>query len=475
MKKSVALLTLLSLVQAASAQVNVPYELSLEDLSVGSGIITNPSAGAWDGSGEAFVTNVNYSSSRQAPVIEYPLNSLSHTNILKFSDAAISNSFMNTSGLSDIRVDTMIQPVFSEEPTMSQAISNSQVSMYFDTNGYVNVYHGAQSTPTQYADPEYRTWSTLSNSFGRIESGKWVRITIEMKHDADYSQSFFKILINGIAFSHELAYSSPDVSSGTNGSWFLCANYNGNDLDQIALSGSGMLDDLVVTTNAGSYGMSAPSVYVTYVGNGSVSPSGTVTLPASPGATNFNIVAAAYHQIAAIYTGAVAGVSNEITIAQGAPEYEVVWSNINADSTLFVKFNPILATNNTPIYWMAVEMGLTTNGGYGTTWDEVALYDKDGDGMITWQEYIAGTHPDNPASLLKILSHAVSNGVPRIVWLSSTSAVAPYLIQMSTNLLNTSWSNIAANVQATVGGTNDWTAPSAPATAPAFFRITVTN
>jgi hypothetical protein len=298
-------------------------------------------------------------------------------------------------------------------------------------------------------------------------------MTVAMKYiGGDLQQAFFQVRINGAAFSNELAYVDPETDYATNGSWFLCAKYDSPELHQVAFSGSGMLDDLVISTNAGTYGASLPSVYVSFAGNGSVSPSGTVALPASPGTTNFNILASTYYQIASVYTGVVAGVSNAIVTAQGAGNYNLVWSNITVDSTLFVSFEAQMATNSTPVYWMAGN-GLMTNGLH-LTWNDVALYDEDGDGMITWQEYLAGTNPDNSNSVLRLLRQTVSNGIPRIVWLSSTSAVAPYLVQLSTNLPNAIWSNVAANVSAMEGGTNTLDLP-APGSVPAFYRVTITN
>lgn len=478
MKKMTAIVVTLALAKAASAAVGLPYSIAFEtNVPVGSTILSNANAGAWNGTDGALaiVTNLNYSSDRQSPVVEYPLSSESHSNVLKFSDGTISN-MISAPGISQVWLDTMIQPVFSETVPTNAAITNSQMSVCFTTNGYMNVYHGVKPDIKWGDLPAYGQWTMVSNSFGAVQTGKWIRVTVAMKYlGGDIQQAFFQAKINGVTFSNELAYVDPevDVDYSTNGSWFLCANYVGNELHQVALSGSGMLDDLVISTNAGSYGASLPSVYVTFTGNGSVTPSGTVTLPASPGSTNFNILASTYYQIASVYTGIVAGASNAIVTAQGAGNYDLVWSNITVDSTLFVNFEAQVATNNTPVYWMA-DKGLTTNGGYGTTWDAVALYDKDGDGMITWQEYVAGTHPDISNSVLKILSQTVSNGIPRLTWLSSTSAVAPYVVQLSTNLPNAIWSNVAANVSATDGGTNVLDLPT-PAAVPAFYRVTITN
>lgn len=472
MKRMIGLFVVVALAQLASAEVSVPYSIAFETNAVGSSILSN---GEWQGTADAvaYVTNLDYSAGRQAPVVEYPLNSESHTKVLKFSDGTISN-MVSGAGITAVWLDTMIQPVFSETPTMTAAISNSQMSLYFDTNGFMNVYHGVKPNINWGDAPDYGQWTTVSNSFGVVQTGKWIRVTVTMKYiGGDLQQAFFQAKINGVTFSNELAYVNPEVDYATNGSWFLCANYQGNQLHQVALSGSGMIDDFVIATNAGTYGASLPSVYVTFAGNGSVSPSGTVTLPASPGTTNFNIIAATYYQIASVYTGAVAGASNAIVAAQGAGNYDLVWSNITVDSTLFVQFSAMLAASNVPIFWMADRT--MTNTDY-PTWDSLSLGDIDGDGMVTWKEFIARTHPGLSNSVVKILNQTVSNGIPRITWSGSTEADRPpSMIQLSTNLTDANaWSTISNNISASATGTNVVVLP-APAAVPAFYRITITN
>jgi uncharacterized protein YcgI (DUF1989 family) len=76
--------------------------------------------------------------------------------------------------------------------------------------------------------------------------------------------------------------------------------------------------------------------------------------------------------------------------------------------------------------------------------------------------------------VLKIISQTFSNGAPRITWLSSAEAIAPYAIQLATNLTDAVWSNVAVNISADLNGTNNLTVDTPPST-PAFYRVTVTN
>ncbi len=66
-----------------------------------------------------------------------------------------------------------------------------------------------------------------------------------------------------------------------------------------------------------------------------------------------------------------------------------VWPDIQADGTLSVSFEAILATNSVPTWWLA-QFGWTNNC------DAAALADTDGDSLAAWEEYFAGTSPTNP-------------------------------------------------------------------------------
>lgn len=481
MKKATLLALFVMLSKAASSQVDLPYKIGFEtNVAVGETILTNASCGAWEGTADvqAYVTNISYTE----PVCGYPIPSESHSNVMAFAEGTISNAFNTTAPDPEsttpleVWIDTMVQPVRQEEEPVG-SITNAQVAIYFDTNGYLNVYHGIILDGALGVIPTNKAWSKFETA-GSLATDQWARVTIHMKHvpwtegyGAEVKQSYFRIFLNSVEFSNEYAFASADATTQTGGSWFVCANWIEQKLSTLTLSGSGKLDDLVVTTEGVTFEQSAPSVLVSYAGPGIVFPSGTVSFAASPGNTNFAIAASTYYMIGAVYQGTVGGSSNAVMEAAGKESHELVWSNITGQATLFVQFDPILATNRTPVYWMAGR-GLDTNT--LPTWDDVALWDEDGDGMLTWEEYYAGTHPVDSNSLLKIVGQTFSNGIPRLVWLSSTEAISPYMVQMSTNLVGGNWSNVAVNVTATPGGTNVLDV-TAPASGPGLYRVTITN
>src|SRR5678810_642258 len=73
-----------------------------------------------------------------------------------------------------------------------------------------------------------------------------------------------------------------------------------------------------------------------------------------------------------------------------------------------------------------------------------ALEDPDGDGMINRDEYVAGTDPTNPLSLLKLYLSATNAALLQFTAQTNIS----YTVQSRTNLVSTDWltvTNITAN------------------------------
>jgi hypothetical protein len=113
------------------------------------------------------------------------------------------------------------------------------------------------------------------------------------------------------------------------------------------------------------------------------------------------------------------------------------------------------------------------NTNWSTNFDTAALGDQDGDGIPTWQEYIAGTDPQNAASAFA-LSISASNGqqvvsFPTVMTSPQYRLQRYYAIQRCTSLATQTWQGIdgATNIAGlgqTVVLTNALFAPNA------FFR-----
>jgi len=131
------------------------------------------------------------------------------------------------------------------------------------------------------------------------------------------------------------------------------------------------------------------------------------------------------------------------TVTSGANPLTVVMSNAQS---VVATFAEILATNSTPQWWLA---------GYGVTngsLDDQALGDADGDGMLNWQEWVAGTNPTNAASRLSITNVVMTaDGKMPLIFNSVTGKT--YQVWQISDLLGTNWS--VAYRAAVAGGPYD--------------------
>jgi hypothetical protein len=123
---------------------------------------------------------------------------------------------------------------------------------------------------------------------------------------------------------------------------------------------------------------------------------------------------------------------------------------IDRPKTIVAHFEPILTTNNIPVAWLA-EYKLTNSS------PEIeAMSDHDNDGMLTWQEFYAGTDPTNSASRFAIIDAGRLNNSNYIVWFGGTNgSKIPFTVMGTTNLLD-AWFEVATNISRSNTGTNIW-------------------
>jgi hypothetical protein len=462
------LLSVSALVGQVSAQSPIPYTNTFESL-YGASIITNPAAGSWDGKVEyAYVTN-------GTPTNVNFLLSNAHTNIMVFDSTILSNSVSDTgSGTHMVYADTLIRPEFSVDGlSTSGEIGSSQMGIAFDTNGYICVYHGCAAG---FGDLTNTQWSVFTNA--SVISGQWARVSVTLSYDWDGNgRAVFKIKLNGIELSNEYGYSSEDLVNATQpGPWFRAATDGVLVLRNVALAGSGAIDDLLVSDTAPP---SYPRIFVQTTGSGSVTPSGIVYMQAVDAATNFTIQAPPYWVIAAASTGDYPiTLSGTLSNALQQNSYAFTWSNIVADGSLVVDFGMLRASNGIPYEWL-VYYGLNTNV---MSLNALANENSDNDPMSNLQEWITRTDPSDSNSFMRILAQTISNGIPVVKWWGSPGITVgnvtnnqPYTFEVSTNLVTSNswagWSNVAATVE----GTNVVTLPIPTNLSPAFLRVTVTN
>jgi hypothetical protein len=165
--------------------------------------------------------------------------------------------------------------------------------------------------------------------------------------------------------------------------------------------------------------------------NGTITPTSASVVPGN--STNFVITANNHYRISTLTTN---GTSAGVAFNNLSTNYTYTWNNVQAAGTVTVSFVQRVTTNApapVPYSWLA---------GYFTTndYDNCANADQDGDGMKTWQEYIALTVPTNKASLFA----AAQSNRNVVTWSPVTGRV--YSVHWTTNLAGKAFSNKQDNI-----------------------------
>ena len=193
---------------------------------------------------------------------------------------------------------------------------------------------------------------------------------------------------------------------------------------------------------------------------GSIVPYGSVQVEIG-GDTNFSIMPADYWMITAVLVnGESVGATSD---------WEFV--NVTSNQSIVVEPSPMLAAKDIPKWWLAEQKNDWTND-----FDAAVSNDSDLDGMLTWQEYLAGTIPTDSDSVFRITQVDCLRGTNVLKWLSPVRdpALPPFGAIRSTNL--TQWTLVDSNIAASPDGTNLWYDTETPSSGgPVFCRLVATN
>lgn len=100
---------------------------------------------------------------------------------------------------------------------------------------------------------------------------------------------------------------------------------------------------------------------------------------------------------------------------------------------------PTLSTETTPvpvpITWLEESLDLPP-GTTASDYETHALGDADGDGMATWEEYVAGSDPSDESSVFRA-SIDIQNGTPHITWTPDLGESRHYRVEGKTSLDST--------------------------------------
>ena len=266
----------------------------------------------------------------------------------------------------------------------------------------------------------------------------WARLSVQLDyrgaHPGCPGRGWFQCYLNGRLLTNAVALTRPDAGGVAGGSWLPMAVSNAARVNSLIWQGSSVLDDLVVDT-AIPYGL-AWTVHASAGPNGGVSPAGDTLVWNGSGLT-VTIHPNPYYSVQTLLVDG---------LAQGmATQY--VFVAVTNDHTLEAAFAANLATNGTPQWWLA-------SHGHSNNWDLAALGDDDLDKMLNWEEYVAGTDPENGASVL-VVSNLLSLAGGRVV-LDWPSVEAHYYdVERSTNI-GAGFVPVASNLSA-VSPVNSYT------------------
>jgi len=378
----------------------LPYQESFESYVSGARIggingwyLTNPDAAV------VKATNYTYSGS-------YPIGG-QHTLAL-LVDGNVSNKFQNTALITNIWIDMVMECRYWTDTEAPDPGADTQFAVHISSNGHLMVWNCRTNPP-----PVTNVWTELPST--SVASNEIVRLTIQGSYTRDASGYFkFRLWLNGVAVT-------------TPSTWFTAASTNRNWLSDVAMQGLFHMDDLVVVAND-VFGWR--TILASMLGRGTMSTSGVVLVPLN-GTTNFVMTPGVWYHMGSV-------VVDNLNI--GTPT-NYIFTNVIANHTIVANFAPDLAASNTPKWWLEQWYA-------PSNFDAAAAGDSDNDGMYTWEEYIAGTHPTNPASVFEL--SIMDIGRQAVVSYDTIPAGAEYdgksryySLESRTNMLLNSWTGVA--------------------------------
>ncbi len=350
------------------------------------------------------------------------LAGLVSNNVIPFSDASPQQVAGGATNLfcpsfySNVWVDTLVGAAVPTNPVPTP--TDASFALCVMTDGRLAVWNCTNPPAGG------NGWTELQDA--NLGTNQLLRATIKANYQPDASGVFYySVWINGVASTNPAArYATADASQP----WF----------GEIDATGNFAMQDLIVTTNKPFCALTTASGGA----GGSVSPSGSIIV--TPGSTNsFSISASNWWHLASV-------VVDGVNI--GTPA-SFTFTNVQADHSLVANFAPDLAAENTPKWWL-----YQIDPAWASNFDAAALADQDGDGMPTWQEYIAGSDPLNPSSALALTVSAANGQVvvtlPTILTSPENQAQRYYALEMATNLTSPphwfgipGWTNVPASGQ----------------------------
>jgi len=375
----------------------MPYEESFESYAEGQDL---DGIHGWTGEGVVETNEIPHG--HPGP---HPIPGATHGQALRMGkDVAV--DFAGTESQSNVWVDLLVECIPGGEdgpPTLPG--QDEQFAAHVTSSNGLAVWNTEGGG----------VWTVLPDV--NLTSGQWARLTINLDYAAEPNR--YRLWIDDVAVTNPRT-------------WFVSGATNANRISSVQALGQYRLDDLVVD----DYDvLNYRKVTTSGIGMGEVMPVGDVLVPIG-GDTNVSFTASNYYHV-----GQVA-VNEEATLTN-APAVSILLTNILSRQWVEGVFEPNLTpTHGVPEWWLAESDPAWTNG-----FDAHAGRDADGDGHLTWQELITGTHPASEADVFA-LAATTNNGMPVVMF--EARAAGPelggrqryYSLEMTTDLRSGTWSDV---------------------------------
>ena len=218
--------------------------------------ITNAAAWSASGSDRSTVIATNYTYTAATMPLSASAPATAHTQVLRLStegdDLAISETVTNEPV---VYIDQMAFFVPGDDVPSLDASTSTQFAVYLNSASNLVVYHGGSNGLA-------KTHTAITSTTVLPET--WVRLTITADYASGYESGsgfdWFKVEVDGVELSSPDGYAVP-LTNGhtppTDGPWFQAANEgvaSKQQFDRVSYTGTGMIDDLVVTTVKPTFG-----------------------------------------------------------------------------------------------------------------------------------------------------------------------------------------------------------------------------
>lgn len=175
----------------------------------------------------------------------YPLPETAHTQVLKADDQVVRT--LNSDAGNNVHLDCMVQMCRFKDALPDLVKDASQFVFGQAPDGRLHVWH-MHHNGTVWT----QRWSDLG--MPALADGAWVRLSVQVDYTSNPEDTFFRPRVNGSLCPSPYAFKSPTDPTSP-GTWYLCADTPGKGgggakkISGMALIGTAVLDDLVVTTD----------------------------------------------------------------------------------------------------------------------------------------------------------------------------------------------------------------------------------